>query len=63
MDCLLPEIVDPLYPKKLLKDDIREPERIKQNILAHKDKKKKWFFINRNLESQLLKNKLKITKT
>jgi len=28
MDCLLPEIVEPLYGKRLLVSDIWEPERI-----------------------------------
>lgn len=27
---MLPEIVDPLYPKRMLKSDIREPQRIIQ---------------------------------
>lgn len=28
IDCLLPEIVEPLYGKRLLVSDIREPSRI-----------------------------------
>ncbi|XP_025415583.1 uncharacterized protein LOC112687212 [Sipha flava] len=28
MKCLLPEIIDPMYPKRLLKSDIREPDYI-----------------------------------
>ncbi|XP_060862406.1 uncharacterized protein LOC132939325 [Metopolophium dirhodum] len=28
MDCMLPEIIQPLYPIRMLKSDIKEPERI-----------------------------------
>lgn len=41
MECILPEIVQPLYPKRMWKSDIREPERISNNILAYMNKKKK----------------------
>jgi len=41
MECILPKIVQPLYPKRTLKSDKREPERISNNILAYKNKKKK----------------------
>ena len=37
LECLLPEIVDPLYGKRLLISDIREPEHI---LNAQKKKKK-----------------------
>lgn len=36
MECLLPEIIDPLYPKWLLKSDIREPDYICKNINLNK---------------------------
>jgi len=28
MDCTLPEIIQPLYPIRMLKSDIKEPERL-----------------------------------
>ncbi|XP_025407752.1 uncharacterized protein LOC112681685 [Sipha flava] len=31
-ECLLPEIVNPLYPKRMLKADIRESEIIKNSL-------------------------------
>jgi len=31
-ECILPEIVDPLYGKRLLISDIREPTHIKEKI-------------------------------
>ncbi|XP_050540727.1 uncharacterized protein LOC126905245 [Daktulosphaira vitifoliae] len=31
MECLLPEIVDPQFPKRLLKSDIKEPKKISKN--------------------------------
>ncbi|XP_050066334.1 uncharacterized protein LOC126555452 [Aphis gossypii] len=37
LECLLPEIVDPLYGKRMLISDIREPE----HILNAQNKKKK----------------------
>lgn len=42
MDCLLPEIVDPLYGKRMEISDIREPEKIiKAQQLANKKKSAK----------------------
>lgn len=40
MECMLPEIVQPLYPIRMNKSDIREPERISNSIIAHGQKKK-----------------------
>lgn len=38
MECLLPEIVNPQHPKRMLKSDIKEPERILKNIKNKKQK-------------------------
>lgn len=32
MKCLLPEIIDPQFPKRLSKSDIREPDHIKNKL-------------------------------
>jgi len=40
-ECLLPELIDPQFPKRMLKSDIREPVRIKNNIETNEKKKKK----------------------
>lgn len=47
MDCLLPEIVEPLYGKRLLVSDIREPERIIDAQQLH----------NKNKSAKKLNNK------
>lgn len=42
LECLLPEIIDPLFGKRLLITDIREPihiEEAKKIIIAKKNKK------------------------
>lgn len=39
-ECLLREIVDPQYGKRLLKSDIIEPTHIKENIFKYNVKKK-----------------------
>lgn len=38
MECLLPEIIDPQFPKRMLKSDIRDPDRIKKNIFKKLNK-------------------------
>jgi len=43
MECLLPEIINPQYGKRLLVDDTKDPEHILENI---KTKNK----INKNLK-------------
>lgn len=40
-ECLLPELIDPQFPKRMLKSDIREPDRIKNSIKTNENKKKK----------------------
>ncbi|KAL4101121.1 hypothetical protein QTP88_021141 [Uroleucon formosanum] len=40
MDCILPEIIQPLYPIRMSKSDIKEPERIIKIIMTTNDKKK-----------------------
>lgn len=36
MECMLPEIINPQYPKRLLKSDIKEPLRIMEEIEKRK---------------------------
>lgn len=40
-ECLLTEIVDSQYSKRLLKNDIIDPPHIKENIAKYIEKKKK----------------------
>lgn len=37
MKCLLPEIIDPQFPKRMLKSDIREPDHIKKKMIIKKN--------------------------
>ncbi|CAI6350462.1 unnamed protein product [Macrosiphum euphorbiae] len=41
LECLLPELIDPQFPKRLLKSDIREPVRI-QNSIKNQEKKRRY---------------------
>jgi len=37
MKSLLPEIIDPQFPKRMLKSDIREPDHIKKKMIIKKN--------------------------
>ncbi|XP_060860328.1 uncharacterized protein LOC132937526 [Metopolophium dirhodum] len=45
-ECLLPEIVNPQYGKRLLIDDILDPQHILENIKAKQQKQHKQNYIN-----------------
>ncbi|XP_060873116.1 uncharacterized protein LOC132946980 [Metopolophium dirhodum] len=45
-ECLLPEIVNPQYGKRLLIDDILDPQHILENIQAKRQKQHKQNYIN-----------------
>jgi len=41
MECMLPEIIQPFFPIRMLKSDIREPARISDSINNYNQQKKK----------------------